>query len=57
MLLLVCLGSGVLACNAPKLTAHCNAITPPTTSGTYIITVTGTSGSTTASGQVTLNVQ
>ncbi len=59
MLLLVCLGSGVLACNgnAVRPSATCNAITPPTPAGTYIITVTGTSGTTTATGQVTLTVQ
>ena len=57
MLLLVGLGCGVSACGGNHGTAVCLAIIPATTSGTYVITVTGTSGATTASDTVTLNVQ
>jgi hypothetical protein len=57
MLLLVCLSWGVSACGSSS-SGSCNAITAPTTSGTYTITVTGTSsGAPAASGTVTLNVQ
>ncbi|MGA2569413.1 MAG: hypothetical protein ABSF23_02745 [Terracidiphilus sp.] len=45
---------------APAKTAAAvngNAITPPTTAGVYTITATGSSGTTTSSGAVTLTVQ
>jgi hypothetical protein len=53
--LLVTLMGGWLACGGSGST--CNGTTPGTTPGTYTITVTGTSGSTTATGPVTLTVQ
>jgi hypothetical protein len=53
--LLVTLMGGWLACGGSGST--CNGNTPGTTPGTYTITVTGTSGSTTATGPVTLTVQ
>jgi len=57
MLLLFALGCGVSACGGSTGTT-CNTRNPATTaSGTYVITVTGTSGSTTALGTVTLNLQ
>jgi hypothetical protein len=52
--LLVTLVGGLLACGGGNL--PCTAI-PGTTPGAYIITVTGTSGATTATGTVTLAVQ
>jgi hypothetical protein len=57
LLLVISLAGGVTACGKNGTVAHCDAITAPTTAGTYTITVTGTSGSTTASGTVTLTVQ
>jgi len=51
--LLVTLACGMLACGGGSLTRVCP---PATTAGTYIVTVTGTSGSTTATGTVTLTV-
>ncbi|MGO8788455.1 MAG: hypothetical protein ACLQVL_13890, partial [Terriglobia bacterium] len=51
--LLATLACGVLACGGGS-TGNCP---PATTAGTYIVTVTGTSGSTTATGTVTINVQ
>jgi hypothetical protein len=56
LLLLVCL-CGVSACGSSGPKGGCNAITAPTTPGTYYITVTGTSGTTTGTGIVTLTVQ
>jgi len=52
--LLVTLACGMLACGGGNLGRVCP---PATTAGTYIVTVTGTSGSTTATGTVTLTVQ
>jgi hypothetical protein len=52
--LLVTLACGMLACGGGSTTRVCP---PATTAGTYIVTVTGTSGSTTATGTVTLTVQ
>jgi hypothetical protein len=54
--LLVTLVGALPACGG-GVRVTCNAIIPGTTPGTYIITVTGTSGSTTATGTVTLTVQ
>jgi len=55
--LLVALTCGVLACGGGGGTSPCNVIAPGTTAGTYTVTVTGTSVSTTAMGTVTLTVQ
>ncbi len=56
--LLVALTCGVLACGGGgRNVVNCGPIIPGTTAGTYIVTVTGTSGSTTATGTVTLTVQ
>jgi hypothetical protein len=51
--LLVTLAGGMLACGGGGSARNCP---PATTAGTYTVTVTGTSGSTTATGTVTLNV-
>jgi hypothetical protein len=57
ILLLVAFGSGVLACGHSSTTV-CNALSiSGTTAGTYTVTVTGTSGATTATDAVTLTVQ
>jgi hypothetical protein len=53
--LVAVLMTGWLACGGSGST--CNGTTPGTTPGTYTITVTGTSGATTATGPVTLTVQ
>jgi N-acetylneuraminic acid mutarotase len=57
--LLVVLTSGVLSCGGGGSAGGAGGGTsiPGTTAGTYTITVTGTSGTTTASGAVTLTVQ
>lgn len=55
--LLAGLSAGFSACGSSGLKATCNAITAPTTSGVYTITVTGTSGTTASIGPVTLTVQ
>jgi hypothetical protein len=52
--ILVILAGGMLACGGGGSSRNCP---PATTAGSYIVTVTGTSGSTTATGTVTLNVQ
>jgi hypothetical protein len=52
--LLVTLAGGLLACGGGSSGRNCP---PATTAGNYIVTVTGTSGSTTATGTVTLTVQ
>jgi len=58
LLLLVTLAMGISACNSGNKTTSCSTtIVPGTTSGTYTITVTGTSGSTVTTGTVTLTVQ
>ena len=54
--LLVSLMGGWLACGGGS-SSTCNVINPGTTPGNYTITVTGTSGATTAAGPVTLTVQ
>jgi len=54
ILLLVAFGSVVLACGHSSTTV-CNALSiSGTTAGTYTVTVTGTSGATTATDAVTL---
>ncbi len=55
--LLVALTGGLLACGSIPKAACTNTTIPGTTAGDYTVTVTGTSGSTTASGIVTLTVQ
>jgi hypothetical protein len=54
--LLVTLMGGWLACGGGN-GSTCNVISPGTTPGSYTITVTGTSGATTATGPVMLTVQ
>jgi subtilase family serine protease len=56
--LLVALAGGMLACGGGSKASPCTPTTiPGTTAGVYIVTVTGTSGTTNASGTVTLTVQ
>jgi hypothetical protein len=55
--LLVALTGGMLACGGIPKAACTNTTIPGTTAGNYTVTVTGTSGSITASGTVTLTVQ
>jgi hypothetical protein len=58
MMLVVGLTGGVLACGGASGGGGCTPVTyPGTTAGAYTITVTGTSGATTATGTVTLTVQ
>jgi hypothetical protein len=52
--LLITLTGGVLACGGGVSGGSSN---PGTTAGAYTITVNGTSGTTTATNTVTLNVQ
>jgi hypothetical protein len=54
--LLVTLMGGLLACGGSGGSPPCTPM-PGTTPGTYTITVTGTSGATTATGTVSLSVQ
>jgi len=58
-LLLIACASGILACGGGGSSGtSCSPVTTPgTTAGTYTITVTGTSGSLTETGTVTLTVQ
>ena len=55
--LLIALGGGMLACGGSGGSSGSGSGNPGTTPGNYTITVTGTSGSTTASGTVNLIVQ
>jgi len=56
--LLVASASGIVACGGGSGKPSCTPVTTPgTTPGTYTITVTGTSGSLTETGTVTLTVQ
>jgi hypothetical protein len=48
LLLLFALAGGMMACGGSKLSSCTQTTTPGTTAGTYTITVTGTSGATTA---------
>jgi hypothetical protein len=57
LILLLALTSGLLACGGGGSGGGGGTAKPGTTPGTYTITVTGTSGSTTAQGTVTLTVQ
>jgi len=59
LVFLVALSGGVLACGGGGggSTGGGGTSNPGTTAGTYTVTVTGTSGATTATGMVTLNVQ
>jgi len=52
--ILVALAGGMLACGGGASSRNCP---PATTSGNYVVTVTGTSGSTTATGTVALTVR
>jgi hypothetical protein len=55
--LLVTLMGSLLACGGGGGRLNCLVISPGTTLGAYTITVTGTSGATTAAGTVALTVQ
>jgi len=57
MLALLILAGGFLACGGNGCGKTCQGGMAGTTPGTYTITVTGTSGPTTAMGAVTLTVQ
>jgi hypothetical protein len=52
--ILVALAGGMLACGGGASSRNC---TPATTSGNYVVTVTGTAGSNTATGTVALTVR
>jgi hypothetical protein len=54
--LLVILMSGVLACGNGLAVVGGSQSNPGTTAGSYIVTVTGTSGSSTATGTIALTV-
>jgi hypothetical protein len=54
---LVALTGGLLACSSGGSSGGGGGGNPGTTAGTYIVTVTGTSGNTMATGTVTLTVQ
>jgi hypothetical protein len=54
--LLIVVAGSLLACGGGSK-ANCLVVTPGTTPGSYTITVTGTSGATTATGPVSLTVQ
>jgi hypothetical protein len=54
--LLIIVAGGLLACGGGS-SSTCNGISPGTTPGSYTITVTATSGATTATGPVSLTVQ
>ena len=55
--LLVALSGGLLACGGANGGGGGSTTNPGTTPGAYTVTITGTSGSTTTTGAVTLNVQ
>jgi hypothetical protein len=55
-LLLIAFACGMVACGGSKSLACASTITPGTTAGSYTITVTGTSGATTATGTIALTV-
>jgi hypothetical protein len=57
LMLFVALAGGMLACGGGSNTSACStAITPGTTAGSYTITVTGTSGSTSVTNTIALTV-
>jgi hypothetical protein len=55
--LLIALGTGVFACGGSSVGGGGVSPNPGTTAGTYTISVTGISGSTAATGPITLTVQ
>jgi hypothetical protein len=55
--LLIALTGGVLACGGGGSGACTPTTNPGTTAGTYAVTITGTSGATTATGTIILTVQ
>jgi sugar lactone lactonase YvrE len=55
--LLVALAGGMLACTGGSIGSNGGSSSPGTTAGTYTITLTGTSGSTTNMGTVSLTVK
>ena len=55
--LLAGLTGGLLGCGGNAASTRCSSIANGTTPGSYAITVTGTSGNTTAAGTLTLTVQ
>jgi len=57
VLLLADIVAGLSACGSHTSKSTCTAYLPPTTAGTYTITVTGTSGSIMQTTTVTLTVQ
>ena len=58
LILFVALAGGMLACSGGSQGAACNnVVTPGTTAGAYTITLTGTSGATTATNTIALTVQ
>jgi hypothetical protein len=57
LLLLVSLGSGMLACGGGGNNKPAPTTIPGTTSGNYVVTITGTSGSITATTKINLTVQ
>ena len=57
LLLLIGLTNGMMACGGGGGGRTCIPVSPGTTPGNYIITVTGTSGSVTSNGSVDLTVQ
>jgi len=57
LLFLVILAPGLLSCGGGTGSGNSGSSTPGTTPGTYVVTVTGTSGSITATGTVALTVQ
>jgi hypothetical protein len=56
LMLLVALAGGMVACGGSKSSSCTPTTTPGTTAGSYTITVTGTSGATTATGTIALTV-
>jgi len=56
LVLLIIVAGSLLGC-AGGSDSRCKGTTSGTTPGSYTITVTGTSGATTATGAVTLTVQ
>ncbi len=57
LLFLVMLGLGLLSCGGGTGSGNSGNSSPGTTPGAYVVTVTGTSGSITATGIVTLTVE
>jgi hypothetical protein len=57
LMLLLALSSGMLACSSSSSSSGGNNGSPGTTAGAYTITVTGTSGTISQNGPITLTVQ